>query len=293
MNENTTVAGVPSASPSLVDAYDQLNVEVAEAPLQPDFSIQAPMVRVRVIGLAIYSSNPMTLTLTLTMQAPIFESLGRWGTPTGPDVPPTIPASLAIQLTFDIVANAVAGNPANDGFLAISSTPENFHFAAYFVPISSVFAALDALRSDILARARANNSGFVWNVPAEMRFLRVTDDAVLNVVPPGVYGVVELLALGATGSSGAADDQGWMKAFHAMEKTFKQLGAVPHVAKEWGLEADSSGYVTKFAAASVCQIYTSATKQAFNAYRLQMDPEGRFAGGRAMSLLVEACGENA
>ena len=49
LNENATVAGVPSASPS-VEAYDQLNVEVAEAPLQPDFSIQA-------------RSRPITLTL--------------------------------------------------------------------------------------------------------------------------------------------------------------------------------------------------------------------------------------
>ena len=40
LNENVTVSGVPPASPS-VEAYDQLNVEVAEAPLQPDFSIQA------------------------------------------------------------------------------------------------------------------------------------------------------------------------------------------------------------------------------------------------------------
>ena len=76
-----------------------------------------------------------------------------------------------------------------------------------------------------------------------MRFLRVTDDAALNVVPPGVYGAVELLALGATESRGAADNQGWMKAFHTMEKTFKQLGAVPHVAtprEAWGLPQSAS-----------------------------------------------------
>ena len=223
--------------------------------------------------------------------------MGRWGTPTGPDYPPTLPASLLIPLSFEVVFNRMAenANAVNDGFLTIAHEGEsmiakNNVFAAYFVPIANVFAALDALRSDILARA--NSSGFVWNFAAEMRFLRVTDDAELNVVPPGVYGVVELLALGATGSRGAADNQGWMKAFHAMEKRFKQLGAVPHVAKDWGFEADSSGYVTKFAAASVCQIYSSATKQAFNAYRLQMDPEGTFAGGSAMGLL-EACGENA
>ena len=223
--------------------------------------------------------------------------MGRWGVPIGADPPPTLPASLVIPAFFDDVAGKVAGNAnaVNDGFFTIAHEgaamiTKFYVFAAYFVPIANVFAALDALRSDILARA--NNSGFRWNFPTEMRFLRVTDDAALNVVPPGVYGAVELLALGATGSRGAADNQGWMKAFHAMEKTFKQLGAVPHVAKEWGFEADSSGYVTKFAAASVCQIYSSATKQAFNAYRLQMDPEGTFAGGSAMGLL-EACGDNA
>ena len=103
-------------------------------------------------------------------------------------------------------------NAVNDGFLTIGvgSLTKNYVYAAYFVPIANVFAALDALRSDILARA--NSSGFVWNFAAEMRFLRVTDDAELNVVPPGVYGAVELLALGATGSRGAADNQGWMKA---------------------------------------------------------------------------------
>ena len=56
LNENVTVSGVPPASPS-VEAYDQLNVEVAEAPLQPDFSIQA------------YNPNPKAnpnLTLTST-----------------------------------------------------------------------------------------------------------------------------------------------------------------------------------------------------------------------------------
>ena len=60
------------------------------------------------------------------------------------------------------------------------------------------------------ARRPANDPGFVWNVPAEMRFVRVTDDAALNIVPPGMYGVVELIAVGATGAR-AAENQGWMK----------------------------------------------------------------------------------
>jgi len=73
------------------------------------------------------------------------------------------------------------------------------------------------------ARRPANDPGFVWNVPAEMRFVRVTDDAALNIVPPGMYGVVELIAVGTTGAR-AAENQGWMKAFHAMETIFRQLG---------------------------------------------------------------------
>eukprot|EP00964_Phaeocystis_antarctica_P087155 scaffold55253_cov61-Phaeocystis_antarctica.AAC.14 len=89
-----------------------------------------------------------------------------------------------------------------------------------------------------------------------MQFLQVTDDAVLNVVTPGMYGVVGLLAPGITGAR-AADNQGWMKAFHAMEKTFKHLGAVPHVAKEWGFNADNIGYVTKFDAASLTATTTT------------------------------------
>ena len=270
MNENATAAGVPSASPT-TDAYDQLNAEVTEAPLQPDFSVQAP----------------------------VFESLGRWGTPKAAGIPPALPASFLVPTILDEVKQLVADNVVNDGFLAIlnkegrGSLAINFVFSAYFVPISNLFAALDALRSDVLARSAANEDpGFVWNIPAEMRFVRVTDDAALNIVPPGMYGVVELLALGTAGARAAPDNQGWMKAFHAMETIFKQLGAVPHVAKEWGFEADSSGYVTKSAAASVCQIYSSATKQAFNSYRLQLDPEGRFAGGGAMGLLA-ACGVTA
>ena len=270
MNENATAAGVPSASPT-IDAYDQLNAEVTEAPLQPDFSVQAP----------------------------VFESMGRWGIPTAADIPSALPASLLIPAALDEVKRLVADNVVNDGFMTILNKGEstsrifnNAIFSAYFVPISNVFAALDALRSDVLARSAANDPDFVWNMPTEMRFLRVTDDATLNVVPPGMYGVVELLAVGTTGARAAADNQGWMKAFHAMKPIFKQLGAVPHVAKEWGFEADSSGYVTKSAAASVCQIYSSATKQAFNSYRLQLDPEGRFAGGGAMGLLA-ACGVTA
>ena len=89
------------------------------------------------------------------------------------------------------------------------------------------------MRAYVLAHSA--DPGFMWNFPAEMRFLRVTDDAVLNVVPPGTYGVVDIIALGTTGTRAAEDNQGWMKAFYAMEKTFKQLGAVPHIAKECGV----------------------------------------------------------
>ena len=132
MNENATAAGVPSASPT-VDAYDQLNAEVAEAPLQPDFSVQAP----------------------------VFESLGRWGTPKAADIPPALPASFLVPTILDEVKQLVADNVVNDGFLAIlnkegrGSLAINFVFSAYFVPISNLFAALDALRSDVLARSAA------------------------------------------------------------------------------------------------------------------------------------------
>ena len=131
MNENATAAGVPSASPT-VDAYDQLNAEVEEAPLQPDFSVQAP----------------------------VFESLGRWGIPTAADIPPALPASLLIPATLDEVKRMVADNVVNDGFMAIlnkgeSTSVNNFVFSVYFVPISNLFAALDALRSDVFARSAA------------------------------------------------------------------------------------------------------------------------------------------
>ena len=86
---------------------------------------------------------------------------------------------------------------------------------AYYIPISKIFAALDALRTDVLARSAANDPGFMWNLPFDMQFLQVTDDAVLNVVTPGMYGVVGLLAPGITGAR-AADNQGWMKAVHTM-----------------------------------------------------------------------------
>jgi len=270
MNGNATFPDVPSATPT-VGEYAQLNTEETEEPLLPDFSIPAPL----------------------------FESIARWGQPSAAELPLNLPASALTTATFGVIRRGLAENVGNDGFLGMTpgGTPRNIYYAAYFVPISNLSAALDVMRSDAVARsaAAASTPTFTWSLPFEMRFVRVTDDATLTIVPPGTYGVVEFLSPSTLGAD-PADNQDMMKAFYAMEKALMPLGAVPHVAKEWGFEADDSDdyygndeYVTAFAAASVCSIYTDATKQAFNSYRLQLDPQGRFAGGGAMGLLAP-CG---
>ena len=94
-------------------------------------------------------------------------------------MPPNLPASFLVPTVFDEFKQASTVNVANDGFLPILTTVSNVYIAAYHIPIANLFAALDALRTDVLARSAANDPGFMWNLPFDVQFLRVTDDAVL------------------------------------------------------------------------------------------------------------------
>ena len=62
----------------------------------------------------------------------------------------------------------------------------------------------------------SNASGYSWNQPAEFRFMKVTDDAVLQPVPPGYWFVSEILSF----PDSAATNQAWKEAFREVEDYF-------------------------------------------------------------------------
>jgi len=165
----------------------------------------------------------------------------------------------------------------NDGFYA-SKVP-NVVYGAYFMKPSQVFKAWDILKDNFMARE--NDTVFPWNGPPELRFLEVTDDAILNPVPAGVYAVSEYLGF-PTGRS----DQGWKSAFkHVQDEWGDKLGGKPHIGKFWGFGTADDGTVQPYQPDRACRIYSDAAKNSFEAYRRQADPDNLFAGGDAMKLL--------
>jgi len=165
----------------------------------------------------------------------------------------------------------------NDGFFA-TKVP-NVVYGAYFVKPKDVFKAWSVLVDTFMDRK--DDDLFPWNGPPELRFLTVTDDAVLNPVEPGFWAVSEFLGF-PTGRS----DQGWKSAFkHVEDKWVSRFGAKPHVGKSFAFGTAADGTVQPYLREKVCKVYSDAQKSAFEAYRRRADPENLFAAGDGMKLL--------
>jgi hypothetical protein len=166
----------------------------------------------------------------------------------------------------------------NDGFYA-NKVP-NVVYGAYFIEPKNVWKAMNVLVDSYAARE--GNDTFAWNAPPELRFITVTDDAVLNPVPAGVWAVSEYMSFPIPGKS----DQGWKSAFKEVQDEWgDKLGAKPHIGKFWGFAKTADGKVEPYQQERACKIYSDAQKASFEAYRRQADPDNLFAGGDAMKLL--------
>jgi len=177
---------------------------------------------------------------------------------------------------------------ANDGFFAVKAP--NTLIAAYFIKPELSFKAFNFMREAVKRRNGQatwfNASGFSWNQPAEFRFMKVTDDAVLQPVPPGIWFVSEILSF----PDSAATDQEWKKAFKEVEDYWvNELGAIPHLGKLFGFE-EVDGKLELFNQKKVCKVYSSAKKNAFKTYQSRIDPAGRFNYGLGEKLLRSCAG---
>merc|ERR1719330_1551667 len=165
----------------------------------------------------------------------------------------------------------------NDGFYA-NKVP-NVVYGAYFVKPKDVFKAWSVLVDTFMYRK--DDRLFPWNGPPELRFITVTDDAVLNPVEPGLWAVSEFLAF-PTGKW----DQGWKSAFRYVEDEWiRRFGAKPHLGKNFAFGTAADGTVQPYLQEKACKVYSDAQKSAFEAYRRQADPENLFAAGDGMKLL--------
>jgi len=174
---------------------------------------------------------------------------------------------------------------SNDGFFAMQAP--NTLIAAYFIKPERSFEAMDFLRQRQRARNGQatwfNASGFSWNQPAEFRFVKVDEAAVLAPVPPGIWFVSEVLSF----PDAAATDQAWKEAFKEIEDYWiNELDAVPHLGKLFAFE-EENGHIEAFHQSRVCKVYPSAKKQAFKAYQSTVDPDGLFNYGLGERLLRE------
>lgn len=172
---------------------------------------------------------------------------------------------------------------SNDGYFAVKAP--NTLIAAYFMKPERSFEAMDFLRGAMKRRNGQatwfNASGFSWNQPAEFRFMTITDDAVLQPVPPGDWFVSEILSF----PDAAATDQEWKKAIKEVEDYWvNTLGAVPHAGKLFGFE-EENGQIEVFSQKKVCKYYSSQAKSDFKAYHAKMDPNNRFWYGLGEKML--------
>jgi len=166
----------------------------------------------------------------------------------------------------------------NDGFILTESAAASA--AAYFIPPSQAFAALDKLRA--VQRSTNCSSDFIWNLPSEFRFVHVDDAAVLQPVEPGFWMAADYIAL----VDFAENEQSWKKAFKRVQDVWvNDFGAKPHLGKLWGFDATRDGTVEPFSHQAACRIYSEAVKAQFNSYRRQQDPEDLFFSGLGVTML--------
>lgn len=166
----------------------------------------------------------------------------------------------------------------NDGFF-LTNSPVAL-ISAWFLKPEKAFEAMDFLAREQLLSLNGDGA-FVWNQPAEFRFVTVKDSAVLQPVEPGFYFNSEFLSF----PSLEGEKNGWEKAFKKVQDYWvDELGGRPHMGKYWGF-AEVDGNVVPFADSEVCKVYSESRKKAFNDYRKQQDPHGLFAAGLGMRLL--------
>jgi len=194
------------------------------------------------------------------------------------------PLSFASQ-TIDKLPSLVKEqrDRSNDGFFAVKAP--NTLIAAYFIRPELSFKAFDFMRESVKRRNGQATwfkaEGFSWNQPAEFRFMKVGDDAVLQPVPPGWWFVSEILSF----PDSAATDQAWKEAFYEVEDYWvNQLGAIPHIGKLFAFDKVNGTYET-FSQRKVCKVYPSSTKNTFKSYQRQVDPAGLFNYGLGERLM--------
>mmetsp|Transcript_57887 Transcript_57887/g.166034 ORF Transcript_57887/g.166034 Transcript_57887/m.166034 type:complete len:707 (+) Transcript_57887:84-2204(+) len=167
----------------------------------------------------------------------------------------------------------------NDGFF-LYRTPAALAGAFYFKP-EDAFRALDYLRNVQLASASSEE--FVWNLPAEFRFITVKNVSTLAPIAPGTWMVVEMMSFADL----AKTEQGWKRDMKKVEEYWvNELGAKPHLGKLFGFGETESGLVEPFRDSGTCTIFSHAQKASFNTYRQSVDPDGLFASGMGMKLLA-------
>lgn len=153
--------------------------------------------------------------------------------------------------------------------------------ASYFVKPEYAFEAQDILRTAQLESL--GDKDFIWNLPGEFRFVNVSDSAVLQPVPAGLWFNTEMIAFQEL----AKDHQAWKKEFQRIEEYWtRKLGAKPHGGKLWGFAPNAQGQVEPFSDGYACRIYSAGQKRRFNRYRDRADPERLFATGLGMKVIA-------
>jgi len=184
-----------------------------------------------------------------------------------------------------------ASKTVNDGYW-VAGAP-NVNIAAYFVPIENSFEAFDYVRSQVTARHHGGNSQcYRFNNPVEYRFVQVTDDSLLQIVPPGNYVVSEILGF-VDAAPGGAEGDSWQRAYAEIECDWTtRLGGKPHLMKLHSFGLDGNGKMQPNQACNSCSYFTDEQKQKFEAIRSHYDPHGMFASGSAYNVLLQPCPSN-
>jgi len=199
-------------------------------------------------------------------------------------------ANLLMQSNFigQDVYVAQASSSVNDGYW-VQGAP-NVNIAAYFVPIENSFEAFDYVRSQVRERHYGKNSHcFKFNNPIEYRFVQVTDDSLLQIVPPGNYVVSEVL--GFVDAAPAGDS--WQRAYAEIECDWTtRLGGKPHLMKLHSFGEDAQGNMQANLPCNSCSYFTDEQKHKFETIRKGYDPHGLFASGSAYIVLLQPCPSN-
>merc|ERR1719229_595721 len=167
----------------------------------------------------------------------------------------------------------------NDGFMQ-TQTPAALAAAYYFEP-ADAFTALDFLRKVQLESLKSTD--FVWNLPAEFRFINISDAATLQPISPGLRVAVEMMSF----EDLAKTDQSWKRDFRRVEEFWiDTMGSTPHLGKIWGFAETADGHTEPFQSSRSCVIFSQEQKSAFQSYRTAADPDDLFYSGLGKDLLM-------